>query len=91
MIQTDSPMEICDEMLGVAMAAAGLAVAWTTLCSLTMVAQKDFTLLTRKALDGIAKSLCRSTDLLADQIETLDGATDWAKAIMDRPDLVQNG
>ncbi len=87
-MQKDSPKEICDEMLGVAMAAAGLAVALDNALFFDNGGLEGLHPQTRKALDGIAKSLCISTDLLVDQIEALDLSVDWPNAAKDSPTLV---
>ncbi|WP_299636329.1 hypothetical protein [uncultured Ruegeria sp.] len=85
MLKKDSPKEICDEMLGVAYQAAGLAVALDNAIFFDNGGLQDIDPQTLKALDGIAKALCRSTDMLVDQIEALDLAADWSVSIKDSP------
>ncbi len=84
----ESPKEICDDTLGLAMEAHGLAVALDIAIFATGrlegLRQED-----RTAIDGIAKALRRSTDVIVDKIEQIDMAIDWPNATKDSPKLVK--
>ncbi|WP_171100697.1 hypothetical protein [Ruegeria sp. HKCCD7255] len=87
-MKNETPKDICDEILGLAMEAAGLAVAMDNALFFDNVGLTGLHRETRRAFDGIAKSLRRTTDTLVDQIEALDMSVDWSNAAKDGPRLV---
>ncbi|WP_298852239.1 hypothetical protein [uncultured Ruegeria sp.] len=89
-MKTDSPKEIFDEILGVAMETAGLAVALDNAIFYDNGGLQDMHPETRKAVDGIAKALRRSTDMIVDQVEALEHKIEWSKDTMPHPKLVQS-
>ncbi|WP_171131273.1 MULTISPECIES: hypothetical protein [unclassified Ruegeria] len=84
----ESHKEICDDTLGLAMEARGLAVVLDNALFYDNGGLQGMHPVTRTAIDGIAKALLRSTDGVVDRIEQIDAAIDWPNATMDSPKLV---
>ncbi len=73
----ESPKDICDDILGLAMEANALAICLDNMLHHAVGGIGDLSLETRNSLDGTAKALRRSTDGVAEGIEQIDLATDW--------------
>ncbi|WP_171208846.1 MULTISPECIES: hypothetical protein [unclassified Ruegeria] len=84
----ESPKEICDDTLGLAMEARGLAGALDNSLFCDNGGLQGMHPVTRTTIDGIAKALLRSTDGVFDRIEQIDAAIDWPNAAKDTPKLV---